>query len=364
MEGNLNSFKIEEILQLIAVQQKTGMLSVAAHDKSAVLFFRDGKIISTRDRRTKTRDPFREYLTRYGCLGNEDITRITQIIAQSKLDMLDVLQSEGFFDEKALARHWRNHIQETLHDVLTWDQCTYKFVSSDDIVAGVKSLGEFSVEPLLMESMRRIDEFPALLQMFPAQGIKIIANGGTYEGEEPMSENEKVMLSVLKTARPMREILARANMPTYDAYESLKLLREKGLIDIQEDLREGGVATETHVVGGKVVRRKIRRRNPMLLVAASFVFFACVVVGAWQKSGPVALVARDGVLHADAAARNRAEQRVRWMLETYKAEHGVYPETLADLVPSGIAGGSITARAANYGFEYRLTRDGSGFTLL
>jgi hypothetical protein len=363
MEGNLNSFKIEEILQLIAVQQKTGMLSAAANDKSAVLFFRDGKIISTRDRRTKTRDPFREYLTRYGCLGNEDITRITQIIAQSKLDMLDVLQSEGFFDEKQLGRHWRNHIQETLHDVLTWDQCTYKFVSSDDIVSGVKSLGEFSVEPLLMESMRRIDEFPALLQMFPAQGIKVIANGRTYEGEEPMTENEKTMLSVLKTARPMREILARGNMPTYDVYESLKMLREKGLIDIEEDLREGAVA-ESHFVGGKMIRRTRRRRNPMLLVAASFVFFACVLVGVWQKSGPVALVARDGILRADAASRNRAEQRVRWMLETYKAEHGVYPETLADLVPSGIAGGSITARAANYGFEYRLTRSGSGYTLL
>lgn len=363
MEGNLNSFKIEEILQLIAVQQKTGMLSAAANDKSAVLFFRDGKIISTRDRRTKTRDPFREYLTRYGCLGNEDITRITQIIAQSKLDLLDVLQSEGFFDEKALARHWRNHIQETLHDVLTWDQCTYKFVSSDDIVSGVKSLGEFSVEPLLMESMRRIDEFPALLQMFPAQGIKVIANGRSYEGEEPMTENEKTMISVLKTARPMREILARANMPTYDVYESLKMLREKGLIDIEEDLREGAVA-EAHFVGGKMIRRTRRRRNPMLLVAASFVFFACVLVGAWQKSGPVALVARDGILRADGAARNRAEQRVRWLLETYKAEHGLYPETLGDLVPSGIASGSITARAANYGFEYRLTRSGTGYTLL
>ncbi|MGH7947603.1 MAG: DUF4388 domain-containing protein, partial [Candidatus Binataceae bacterium] len=163
LEGNLTSFKIEEILQLIAVQQKTGMLSVAASDKSAVLFFHDGKIISTRDRRSKTRDPFREYLMRYGCLGREDLTRITQMIAQSKLDLVDILQSEGFFDEKALGRHWRNHIQETLHDVLTWDQCTYKFISGEEVVGGVKTFGEFSVEPLLMESMRRIDEFPALL---------------------------------------------------------------------------------------------------------------------------------------------------------------------------------------------------------
>ncbi|HSC06942.1 MAG TPA: DUF4388 domain-containing protein [Steroidobacteraceae bacterium] len=360
LEGNLTSFKIEEILQLIAVQQKTGMLSVVANDKNAVLFFRDGKIVSTRDRRSKTRDPFREYLTRYGCLGREDLTRIQQIIAQSKLDLLDILHSEGFFDEKALNRHWRNHIQETLHDVLTWDQCTYKFVSGEDIVGGVKSLGEFSVEPMLMESMRRIDEFPALLQAFPAQGIKITATGKEYQGEEPLMENEKLVLSLLKQPRAMRDVIQRGNMPTYDAYESLKLLKEKGLILVQEDARDGAVG-EAHI-SGRALRRK--RGNPMLLIAASFVLFACVVVGAWQKSESVALVARDGVLRADKASRARVEERVRWLLETYRAEHGVYPATLGDLSKTGIASGSITERAATYRFEYRLTRDGSGYTLL
>jgi hypothetical protein len=360
LEGNLTSFKIEEILQLIAVQQKTGMLSVVANDKSAVLFFRDGKIISTRDRRSKTRDPFREYLTRYGCLGREDLTRITQIIAQSKLDLLDILNSEGIFDEKALARHWRSHIQETLHDVLTWDQCTYKFVSGEEIVGGVKSLGEFAVEPMLMESMRRIDEFPALLAAFPAQGIRITATGKEYQGEEPMMENEKLVLSLLKTARTMRDVIARGNMPTYDAYESLKLLKEKGLILVEEDARDGAVGEAQ--LGGKVMRRK--RGNPMLLVAASFVFFACVVVGVWQKSDDVSLVARDGVLRADTAARARVEQRVRWLLEVYRAEHGDYPESLDDLAEGGIASRSITTRAATYRFEYRLTRAGSGYTLL
>ncbi len=360
LEGNLTSFKIEEILQLIAVQQKTGMLSVTANDKSAVLFFRDGKIISTRDRRSKTRDPFREYLTRYGCLGREDLTRITQIIAQSKLDLLDVLTSEGFFDEKTLNRHWRNHIQETLHDVLTWDQCTYKFVSGEDIVGGVKSLGEFSVEPMLMESMRRIDEFPALLQAFPAQGIKIAATGKEYQGEEPLMENEKLVLSLLKTARTMREVIQRANMPTYDAYESLKLLKEKALIIVEEDVRENAISeAQLH---GRTMRKK--RGNPMLLVAASFVFFACVVVGAWQRTPSVALVARDGILRADTASRARAEHRVRWLLETYRAEHGVYPQSLDALAESGIASPSITSRTATHGFEYRLTRNGAGYTLL
>jgi hypothetical protein len=87
-------------------------------------------------------------------------------------------------------------------------------------------------------------------------------------------------------------------------------------------------------------------------------------VGTWQKAPAVAVVARDGVLRADAASRARAEQRVRWLLETYRAEHGLYPASLDDLANSGIASPSIDDRARTYQFEYRLTRDGTGYTLL
>jgi hypothetical protein len=55
---------------------------------------------------------------------------------------------------------------------------------------------------------------------------------------------------------------------------------------------------------------------------------------------------------------------MRWLLETYRAENGTYPESLDDLAKSGIAAGNITARAATHRFEYRLTRDGSAYTLL
>ena len=99
LEGNLTAFGLSEILQLIAVQQKSGMLSVRSEERTKVLFFRNGNIMSTRDRRRKTRDPLKDYLTRYGILSREDLIRLTQITAQSKLDLTDIIMSEGFLNE-------------------------------------------------------------------------------------------------------------------------------------------------------------------------------------------------------------------------------------------------------------------------
>jgi len=102
LEGNLSAFGLSEILQLIAVQQKTGMLTVSSQNSSAVLFFRDGFVISTRDRRRKARDPFKEYLTRYGILTRDELIKITQISSQSKLDLVDILRSEALMAEDDL----------------------------------------------------------------------------------------------------------------------------------------------------------------------------------------------------------------------------------------------------------------------
>lgn len=360
LEGNLSSFGLEEILQLIAVQQKTGMLSVNADDRSSVLFFRDGKIISTRDRRSKTRDPFRDYLTRYGCLKREDLVKITQISSQSKLDLLDVVMSEGFFDEKTLKRHWRNHIQEALHEVITWDQLSYKFVSGDEVVSGVKSFGDYAVEPLLMECMRRIDEYPMLLKAFPADEVRISASGRAPDPEAEMMESEKAVLAIVVQARTVRDIVARAQLPSFDVYEALKLLKEKGLITVAEDLSSGLTAEAT--IAARAQRRK--RGNPMTMIAAAFMFSSCLMFGAWRNTNHFMCIAQDGTVSRDPAARARVEHHVRFVVEAYRAETGAYPNTLEALRENGYVDRTTLNRAADFDLRYKLTRDGTGFTLL
>ncbi|HET6348606.1 MAG TPA: DUF4388 domain-containing protein [Candidatus Krumholzibacteria bacterium] len=360
LEGNLSSFGLEEILQLIAVQQKTGMLSVSINDKTTVLFFRDGKIISTRDRRSKTRDPFREYLMRYGVLTREELVRLSQIGTQSKLDLLDILTSEKFLDAATLAKQWRMHIQEALHDVLTWDQCSYKFVSGDEIVSGVKSLGEHHVEPLLMECMRRIDEYPMLKEMFPAEGTRVAATGRDIDPEAEMFESEKSVLAMVKSPRPLRDVVARAKMPVFDTYEALKLLTEKGLVIIEAD----ATAAADAVRGAGAVKARRAHGNPLVMGVCLVVFTACAFVGAMHDADRAVLLARNGVLSRDTANRARVEYHVRWLIEAYRARNGFYPNDLDDLAKSGIADRSTLSQAAALDLRYKLTSDRQAYTLL
>jgi DNA-binding PadR family transcriptional regulator len=364
LEGNLSAFGLSEILQLISVQQKTGMLTVSGQDSNAVLFFRDGMIISTRDRRRKAKDPFKEFLTRYGILSREELIRITQISSQSKLDLLDILVSEGFMPEEELRKYFQKQIQESLHEVLTWDNCSYKFISNEDVVKGIRSVGDFSIEGMLMESMRRIDEFPRMLEMFPHDRILIkrVDDADEVEDVEKMTANERAVLELLHENTSLRDLIARARLPLFEVYESLKLLHEKGLIETKDEQPQ--VVENITPRAKKAAARA--RRNAIPFFAAAVLFSATLFLGihGFVQNFDTHREAVIESIESNSIARNQVAENLRWLLEAYRAQHGVYPPSLSALEDAGLATPRIMAMTKLFDIRYQLTPGRPAYTLL
>lgn len=362
LEGNLSAFGLSEILQLIAVQQKTGMLTVSSKESNAVIFFRDGTIISTRDRRRKANDPFKEYLTRYGVLTRDQLIKMTQISAQSKLDILDIIGSEGFMTDQEIRSHFQKQIQESLHEILSWEQCSYKFISSDDVVSGIATCGEFSIEAMLMESMRRIDEFPQLLEMFPSDRV-LVNRSEKAAGEEAFTGNEKRILSVLGDGASLSELISRGKMPLFEVYETLKQLSEKRLIETRDN---EPLVQENARKKKKKARRTVNRRNPVPFVAALVLFGAALFLGmhGFVKNFAEHRTALIQSIESNSVARNQVEHRLRWVIEAYRAQHGKYPPSLDELEESATAPPGFLKMVDLFSFRYQLTPGGSAYTLL
>lgn len=361
LEGNLSSFGLSEILQLIAVQQKTGMLTVSNESEQSVFFFTDGQVVSSRDRRRKAADPFKDYLTRYGILSAEQLLRISQISSQSKLDFVDILMSEQFIDEEQLNRQWHKQLQEAVHDVLTWEQCSYKFISNDALVDGIKTLGQFSVEAMLMESMRRIDEFPQMLEMFPHDEILFERTDKEVGDDDNFTQNEKDILALISGNVSLRNLVARGGMPLFEVYEALKLLKDKELVTFR-DVQP--TASEVEPVAAPAVKRR-PLGNVVPLIAASLLFVGSAFLGFRGMTGVIRPVRGGLVLPQNTEiARSRTEHNIRWLLEAHRAELGVYPETLDGLVTSGLAPRELVERAEEFELRYRLTTGRLAYTLL
>jgi len=362
LEGNLTAFGLSEILQLVAVQQKSGMLTISTDDQSKVLFFSEGNIISTRDRRRNTKDPLRDFLTRYGILAREDLIRLTHISAEAKLDLTDIIVSEGVLSDEQVKKHFRDHIQEEVHEVLTWEQCSYKFLPGNDIIDGIKTWGEFNIEGMLMESMRRIDEFPQSLALLPDVGARITQ--AQKSGEEPeLTQNEITILKLLDRERTLNYLIGRAKIPQYETYEAVRHLHEKDLVDISlENIAEPADAGSTVRKG----RRKRARRNYLPFTVLLLMFIGATVWSAHRMLPSVEKLLSGGRVQSteDTLGRNRTESTLRWTLEAYYAQNGRYPSLLSSLIDSGLANDSFLRTIDGYAIRYHLTAGGQRYTLL
>lgn len=378
LEGNAKDFGLSEIFQLISIQKKSGMLSISGEENMAV-FFEDGMVISTRDRRSKTRDPLRDYLLRYGFLGRDEMNTLLQIQAGSGMDLTDILLQERYFSEDELRQIFTDQIYETIQAILSWPKSYYKFVSGTNVLTGVRSFASVKVEGLLMESMRRIDELPEIQRIFHAEEMMVrrlpIQPGSSPGLERP----EEIVYEMLEEQTSIAEVVAGARMARFCTYEALKSLLEKELLEIT---RDAGQPEREAAPKERIVRRRTEGRKralPTLATAAALML--CFAIGeyavpallppgwtadALQASAAPAARAREPGLSGDLSefTLRRLETTIGQGLEEYRAVMGEYPFSLEILVVKKILPADVVSRAHQSGLVYRLDETGVSYELV
>jgi hypothetical protein len=374
LEGNVRDFGLSEILQLIALQKKTGMLSITG-EQTMVIYFREGQIISTRDRRKLAADPFRDYILKYGFISAEELNRIQQIQTETNLDLTDILVSEKKFSDDELRIIFAEQIQETIQEILTWPRSQYKFIIGSQVLQGVNSFGSFKVEGLLMESMRRIDEFPEFVRIFPSESTIVKRLPAPADGKVEIEELEDLIYSVLEKPMSIAELVPKARMSRFSAYEALKCLLEKGLLQIIE--AEKG--EEPEAGEAEAGNEAPPRRLPLPAFAAVLALVASLAFG--ELAVPRLLPPGWGfVRRADLREANVAggvsvaptlgelefrllEAAVQEALEEHLAVKGAYPTGLETLVANGFMPEKTFDEAVARGFSYRLGSGGKSYSL-
>ena len=372
LEGNAKDFGLSEILQLIALQKKTGMLAITG-DQTMVIYFRDGQVISTRDRRKMAYDPLQSYLLNYGFVSANEMSRLQQIQGETNLDLIDILISEKKFSDDELQIIFAEQIQETIQEVLSWPKSQYKFMIGTQILQGVKSFGPLKVEGLLMESMRRIDELPEIKRIFTS--VDTLVKRLPKPKDAELDDVEESVYELLE--RPMRvgDIIPKARLARFCTYEVLKTLLEKSLLQIVESEKPVEVAAETPAVDESVPVR----HGFLQTVAATGVLLFCLAFG--EIAVPYILppgwgVVRRGAVRATSETSaasvaptlgeldsRRLEATIREALEEHLAQGGAYPASLETLVSKGFLSRRTLGEALGRGVTYRVANAGRSYSL-
>lgn len=373
LEGNVKDFGLSEILQLIALQKKTGMLSITG-ERTMVVYFRDGLIISTRDRRTTTNDPLKDYLHKYGFLNRREIGRIEQIQAETNLDLIDILDSEKHFSPEEFRSIFAHQTQETIQEILGWPKSQYKFIIGSNVLNGVRSYASLKVEGLLMESMRRIDEFPEMLRIFPTEGT-ILKRAPMPEKNPPeLDEQEESVYKLLASDLTLAEVISKARMARFSTYEVLKCLLEKGLLQIIEEPapRKEEAPFEVQEIERPSTWRFAPPVYVVAILASCFALgelvvpFVCKPGWSFSRRSHETLRSESSALLAGTRSElgvRELDVAVREALEEHLALSGAYPASLETLPPKGLLPRRLLDKAIEAGFSYRVSEGGKAYSL-
>jgi len=244
------------------------------------------------------------------------------------------------------------------------------------VLQGVTYFAPIKVEGILMESMRRIDEFPELERIFPHENTILKRIDAPRQNPPELDRYEATIYDLLERESSLGDLITHARMTRFCTYETCKNLLEKGLLEIITE--PASIKEETRVELSE--HRTNRRKRSAPAFAAACLLLLSFAVGefavpflsppGWRARSHVAprsipaAVGQSLAGSLEELALRHNEASIREGLEEYFAEQGSYPFTLDVLVVRSFVPVEIIERAQQGNLRYRLEQAGSAYSLV
>ncbi len=317
LSGNLESFGVPEILQLLALQRKSGVLSLVREDGARqVLFLERGRIVATRDRRDTNEDPFLKFLSGANFITAEQLETIQRIQSQSGKDAVYVMLSGGIVGRDRLVEAVMQHTQQIVDDLLHWTQGSYEFSGDERSVPKQTLKVPLNIEELLMEGMRRMDELATIKQAVLAPDLYLLRSEDPVDRGD-MSRELLVVFDLVRESTTVETLVAHSPLGEYTTYEVISTLLNQGALVVDpcppppsDDLNPAPLEVVMPV-----------RRQPIYSTWAGVLILTVVSAGFGLASGNAFRNRSIGLLPREIAeARHRAD--VALATEVYEAATG------------------------------------------
>jgi len=358
VQGSLGEFRLAEILQLVAVQQKTGLLRLVRGEEMVVFYFDRGILVSTRDRRHGSPDPLLDYLTRTGWLETDIAGFLRTRMENSKDDVAQVLLAERFLNEDELRGVLEDLAQELVSKTFAWRSGTYQFIGGDNALSGLQHRVSLPVDSLLMEAARRADEWPRFLERLPGPDVILEV---VQPPRPQIGDRSFEVLSRITGRTTLGALVQRCRTAEFEVYEIVAQALEAGAVRVEVPPRRAAAATQPLVPPTPVHRSGARRRVQPALRAWAVALAVVLLAAAGSRLVAPELRNRAVRTELRQVATAEARAQLRLQIEIYRAAHGRYPEQLADLVTDELASTAQLARAAPV--RYATTSDRQQFQL-
>ncbi|MDQ4064793.1 MAG: DUF4388 domain-containing protein [Actinomycetota bacterium] len=233
LKGTLDDFTLPDIFRLMSFAKKTGRVDITRSAGEGHVFFREGEVYFATSSLSK--EPLGQKLVRMRALSEGQLMKALDQHKASGERLGTVLIKTGIVTPDQLEAAIRQQIEDAVFDLLRWELGEFSWEPGDELDVEIPIA--VSVENLIMEASRRLDEFEVIKRKIPS-GESILGMAPTPpEGavEINITPDEWRILVLVDGTRTVNEIGKMVGLDEFAAMRVLYGLVSAGLIELVSD---------------------------------------------------------------------------------------------------------------------------------
>ena len=231
IEGDLKSLNLASVLQLIAQEQLNGVLKVKRSKEIVDIGFIEGKITGAFYERGENVERLESYLVRSGFLGKNVYELVEEIQRETKRPIMNVILEDKYLKIEDVERIIKFKIQEVIDELFSWQEGSFKFEEGAIIYPKSVIKIRMNTEALILESARRMDEWPRIIKAIPS-GDLVYKKVERPELKLEPKEAEARVLSLIDGHRSVDDLIELSGLGKFHTYSALYHLLSTGQIEI------------------------------------------------------------------------------------------------------------------------------------
>ncbi|MFH1764180.1 MAG: DUF4388 domain-containing protein [Gemmatimonadota bacterium] len=253
IEGSLADVSLADICQLLALGRKTGCLTVTDRSNFGYIYFKDGRVVyaSVLNRPDRLGD----ILVKNGVIQPDDLSRaIEEQGVESQRRLGDILVGFGTLTQEELQKWVALQVEEAVFHLFPWDQGSFQFNPRERPDEGQVLLVTLSVDGLLLEGARRVDEWSQIEKEVHSLDLIFKVRRDPREVEEvELSGNQNKLLPLLDGTRTVRELVMESGLVEFATGKAIYELVKAGFVQ-----NVGGKAQEVEEEGEELLKEHVR----------------------------------------------------------------------------------------------------------
>ena len=233
LKGTLDDFTLPDVFRLMSFSRKTGRLDITRRAGQGKVFFRDGEVYFAET--SISREALGQKLIRAKLLTEGQLNRALDQNATTGARVGEILVDQGLLTVEQIEGTVRLQIEDAVFDLLRWE--LGDFIWNPGVEVEPEVFISVSVENLIMEAARRLDELEVIKRKIPSLGTILVMAPTPPEGavEINITPDEWRILVLVDGTRSVGDIANTFGLDEFSAMRTFYGLVSAGLVEVVGD---------------------------------------------------------------------------------------------------------------------------------